>query len=347
MEKRFANETELNMENLQMTKLQMANLETEALDENFEEYLALLQEEEQEQWNTEEDVYAQNITEDTDYVGNSMELYLKDLDHVKRLTEEEEVALGKIIAEGGEKAKEAVNRLVEGNLRLAIFFAKKYKIDSISLEDINMMACEGLIRAAQKFDYTRGVRFSTYAAWWITQSIRRGITNEAGTIRKPVHMNGIINKVRKAQKELEQKLSREATAEEIALFTGLAQEQVKTALKAMVRVVSFDAKVTNDGDTTLLEMVADNNSPDICDTVIEEGLRTALLNALSILSEKEATVLKLRNGIGGGRQMTLEEIGKLPQFGVSRERVRQIEIKAIRKLRHSAAVRNALMDFAC
>lgn len=360
MEKRFVNETEVvvakeehMIQKLQMKKIGMEEFNMEesdtdesGMDETIDEYLAFLNEEDSEQEEDSENKELR-VKADEDYIGNSMELYLKDMEYVKRLTEEEELELGKQIAEGGEIAKEAAKKLAEGNIRLALFFAKDYKMSNVPLEDINMMACEGLMRAAEKFDYTKGVRFSTYAAWWIKQAIRRGITNEASVIRKPVHMNEAIMKVKKAQKKLEQKLTREATVDELTEATGLPKEQVENAMKSMVKVVSFDAKLTGDGDTTLLEMVADQQTADVTDTVMEDGLKNAIRKVLSELSEKEAMVISLRFGIGGDRPMTLEEIGKLPQFKVSRERVRQIELKAMRKLRFSPAVRRELLDFAC
>ena len=286
------------------------------------------------------------ISGESENIGSAFKLYLNDLNRMQLLSAQEEQELGKIIAEGGADAREARNKLVEGNLKLAMYFAKKYIGSGLPLEDLNSMACEGLIKAAEKYDYARGYRFSTYASWWINQAISRGISYESGSVRKPVHMNENINKVKKAQLALQQKNSKEPTVEEIAEHTGLTKEKVNSVLEAMFKVVSLDVCVGEDGDTTLQDLISDENGIDPYEATVETERQSAIENVLANLDPREAKVLKLRYGIEGDHPMTLDEIGKLPEFKLSRERIRQIETKALRKIRRSPSLTKQLLAFA-
>lgn len=280
------------------------------------------------------------------YLGNSMQMYLADIGKISLLSAEEEIELGKTLREGGDEAIQARNTLINANLRLVVHYAKCFLGRGVDLEDLNAMGIEGLIKAAEKYDYTMGCKFSTYATWWIKQAISRGIADEASLVRIPVHMNEVIHKVRKAQKFLNQEYGEEPTVGEIAEYLDIPEKTVLAAFGAMYNIVSFDTKVGEDGDNTLEDFLADENADDPCDVAINSGLKEAVQNVLGQLEPKEALVLSLRNGIGRSYPMTLEEIANLPEFGVTRERIRQIEEKAIRKIQRSPKMMNLLRDFA-
>lgn len=312
---------------------------TETFEEPTYEELCLLEKE------LENDIYDE--TEDAEfYSEEAIQMYLNDIGKIALLTKEEEQQLGEIIAEGGPGAIEARNKLVSSNLRLVMHYAKKYVGRNVDLMDLNLMGIEGLIRAAEKYDYTMNFRFSTYATAWIMQAITRGIADEGSTVRIPVHMNEVIYKVNRAQKVLSQELSHEPTVIEIAEFTGISENKVKQALESKHNIISFDTKVGEDGDTTIGDLLEDKNASDPCDVVVDSELRDVLENVLDFLTEKEALVLKLRFGIGIEKPMTLEEISKYGEFDVTRERIRQIEEKALRKIRRSHAAMSQLREFA-
>ena len=241
---------------------------------------------------------------------------------------------------------EARNELIQSNLRLVMHYAKKYLGRGVELEDLNAMGIEGLFKAAEKYDYLLGFRFSTYASWWINQAISRGIAAEASTVRIPVHMSESIQKVRRAQKNIKQETGKEPTVEELAKESNLSEKTVMAAIQAMYSTVSFDTKVGEDGDSTLEDFIADDKAIDPCEMVMKDSLKEAVSEVLGMLEPREALVLSLRNGIGMSYSMTLEEIAKLPGFGVTRERIRQIEGKALRKIRNNPTLRNMLKDFA-
>ena len=287
----------------------------------------------------------ENVEEDT-YTGDSTQWYLREIGKFSRLSTEEELELGKKIKEAGPEAIQARNELIQSNLRLVMHYAKKYLNRGVDLEDLNAMGTEGLFKAAEKYDYLLGYRFSTYASWWINQAITRGIAAESTTVRIPVHMSENIHKVRKAQKNLKQETGREATVEELAIYSGLSEKTVMAAIQAMYTIVSFDTKVGEDGDSTLEDFLADDKADDPCEMVLKDGLKEALREVLGMLEPREALVLSLRNGIDMSYTMTLEEIAKLPGFGVTRERIRQIEGKALRKIRHNPKMMRILKDFA-
>lgn len=280
------------------------------------------------------------------YTVDSMQWYLREIGKFSRLSTEEELELGKKIKEAGPEAIQARNELIQSNLRLVMHYAKKYLNRGVDLEDLNAMGTEGLFKAAEKYDYLLGYRFSTYASWWINQAITRGIAAESTTVRIPVHMSENIHKVRKAQKNLKQETGREATVEELAIYSGLSEKTVMAAIQAMYTIVSFDTKVGEDGDSTLEDFLADDKADDPCEMVLKDGLKEALREVLGMLEPREALVLSLRNGIGMSNTMTLEEIAKLPGFGVTRERIRQIEGKALRKIRRNPKMMSILKDFA-
>ena len=280
------------------------------------------------------------------YTVDSMQWYLREIGKFSRLSTEEELELGKKIKEAGPEAIQARNELIQSNLRLVMHYAKKYLNRGVDLEDLNAMGTEGLFKAAEKYDYLLGYRFSTYASWWINQAIARGIAAESTTVRIPVHMSENIHKVRKAQKNLKQETGREATVEELAIYSGLSEKTVMAAIQAMYTIVSFDTKVGEDGDSTLEDFLADDKADDPCEMVLKDGLKEALREVLGMLEPREALVLSLRNGIGMSNTMTLEEIAKLPGFGVTRERIRQIQGKALRKIRRNPKMMSILKDFA-
>lgn len=284
--------------------------------------------------------------EEDSYTVDSMQWYLREIGKFSRLSTEEELELGRKIKEAGPEAMRARNELIQSNLRLVMHYAKKYLNRGVDLEDLNAMGTEGLFKAAEKYDYLLGYRFSTYASWWINQAISRGIAAEATTVRIPVHMSENIHKVRKAQKNLKQETGREATVEELAIYSGLPEKTVMAAIQAMYTIVSFDTKVGEDGDSTLEDFIADDKAEDPCEMVMKNSLKEAVSEVLGMLEPREAIVLSMRNGIGTSCPMTLEEIARLPGFGVTRERIRQIEGKALRKIRRNPKMMGILKEFA-
>jgi len=280
-----------------------------------------------------------------DYDGDSMKLYLNEIGRFSLLTFEEEQQLARAIIEGGEEAAEARERMVNSNLRLVMHYAKKYVGRGVELDDLNTMGIEGLLKAVEKFDYSRGYHFSTYASWWIKQAISRGIADEGATVRIPVHMNESISKVTRVIKEYYQQNGENPSIEEICEITGYDKKKVEDAMASMYSMVSFDTPVGEEGDSTFGEFLPDTNSVDPCDAAMGSTLKENVGEALNTLTEKEALVIRHRYGIGGGEMMTLEEIAKLPEFGVTRERIRQIEAKALRKLQRNKTIRKLLKDY--
>ena len=290
---------------------------------------------------------AEESTEREDYYSeDSMKMYMNEIAKFPLLTAEEERKLAQIIAENGPEAEAAKDRMLTANLRLVAFRAKKFLNRGVDFDDLNAMGYEGLVKAVEKFDYTRGFRFSTYAIWWIDQAIARGIACEADTVRVPVHMREVVRKVRKAVEVLKQENMQEPTMEEVAEYANLPLEKVKAAYEAGVTVVSFDYQITDDGELTMEDLLADENVVDPCQVVLQNDLQKAMENVLAGLPEKEATVLRMRYGIGRSRPMTLEEVASLPEFNVTRERIRQIEEKAIRTIRRTRSLKSQLEDYA-
>lgn len=274
-------------------------------------------------------------------LDDPVRMYLKEIGQVKLLTAEEEIELAKRVSEGDKKAKD---RLTEANLRLVVSIAKKYSGRGLHILDLIQEGNTGLIRAVDKFDYTKGNKFSTYATWWIRQAITRAIADQARTIRVPVHMVEVINKATHCNRKLVQELGREPTLEEIAAELNLPIEKIIEANRTAADTLSLDMPVGDEEDTTIGSFVEDDNTPGPVDATSNAMLSEALTEILGTLTEREADVLRMRFGMYDGRTHTLEEVGQI--FGVTRERIRQIENKAIRKLRHPSRAKK-IKDFYC
>lgn len=256
-------------------------------------------------------------------------MYLKEIGKVPLLTAEEERELAIRMQNGDEEAK---NKLCESNLRLVVSIAKRYLNRGLTFLDLIQEGNLGLIKAVDKFDYTKGFKFSTYATWWIRQAITRSIADQARTIRIPVHMVETINKLIRIQRQLLQELGREPTAEEIAKEMGITVEKVREIKKISQDPVSLETPIGEEGDSHLGDFIPDDDVPAPVDAAAYSMLKEQLMEVLDTLSEREKKVLMLRFGLEDGRPRTLEEVGK--EFNVTRERIRQIEAKALRKLRH-------------
>lgn len=265
--------------------------------------------------------------EDVD-ASDFIRMYLRDASRYPLLSAEEETDLG-IKMENGDK--DARKTLINSNLRLVVSIARRYQGRGLSLLDLIQEGNLGLIRAVEKFDYTKGYKFSTYATWWIRQAITRSIADDSRTIRIPVHMFELINKIDKASRDLNQELGRDATNEEIAAKLNISPNKVKEARKYAENVISLDSPVSEEDDGRVGDFIPDDTSPSPEDVVTALLLREAIKEALSTLTTREAEVISLRFGIGQDRPYTLEEVGD--KFGVTRERIRQIEAKGLRKLR--------------
>ena len=274
-------------------------------------------------------------------LDDPVRMYLKEIGQVKLLSAEEEVELAKKVAEGDQNAK---NKLTEANLRLVVSIAKKYSGRGLHILDLIQEGNTGLIRAVDKFDWTKGNKFSTYATWWIRQAITRAIADQARTIRVPVHMVEVINKATRCNRKLVQELGREPTVEEIAAELNLPVEKIIEANRTAADTLSLDTPVGDEEDTSIGSFVEDERTPGPADATSNALLAEALKEILDTLTEREADVLRMRFGMYDGRTHTLEEVGQI--FGVTRERIRQIENKAIRKLRHPSRAKK-IRDFYC
>jgi len=274
-------------------------------------------------------------------LDDPVRMYLKEIGQIKLLSAEEEVELAKQVAEGDQSAK---NKLTEANLRLVVSIAKKYSGRGLHILDLIQEGNTGLIRAVDKFDWTKGNKFSTYATWWIRQAITRAIADQARTIRVPVHMVEVINKATRCNRKLVQELGREPTVEEIAKELNLPVEKIIEANRTAADTLSLDTPVGDEEDTSIGSFVEDERTPGPADATSNALLAEALKEILDTLTEREADVLRMRFGMYDGRTHTLEEVGQI--FGVTRERIRQIENKAIRKLRHPSRAKK-IKDFYC
>ncbi len=274
-------------------------------------------------------------------LDDPVRMYLKEIGQVKLLSAEEEVELAKRVSEGDQNAK---NKLTEANLRLVVSIAKKYSGRGLHILDLIQEGNTGLIRAVDKFDWTKGNKFSTYATWWIRQAITRAIADQARTIRVPVHMVEVINKATRCNRKLVQELGREPTVEEIAAELNLPVEKIIEANRTAADTLSLDTPVGDEEDTSIGSFVEDERTPGPADATSNALLAEALKEILDTLTEREADVLRMRFGMYDGRTHTLEEVGQI--FGVTRERIRQIENKAIRKLRHPSRAKK-IRDFYC
>ena len=266
-------------------------------------------------------------------------MYLKEIGNVPLLTTEQEVELAKRVEAGDEEAKK---QLTEANLRLVVSIAKKYVGRGMPFLDLIQEGNMGLMKAVDKFDYTKGYKFSTYATWWIRQAITRGIADTGRTIRVPVHMVETINKTLRMTRTLLQELGREPTPEEVAERLNVSVSRVREVLKISRDPVSLDTPIGEEDDSHLGDFIEDDSALSPADSAAFSMLRAELATALESLTDRERQVVKLRFGLEDGRARTLEEVGKV--FNVTRERIRQIEAKALRKLRHPSRSKR-LKDF--
>ena len=272
-------------------------------------------------------------------IDDPVKVYLKEIGRVPLLTPEEETALAMRIIDGDNAAKK---RLSEANLRLVVSIAKRYVGRGMQFLDLIQEGNLGLIKAVEKFDHTKGYKFSTYATWWIRQAITRAIADQARTIRIPVHMVETINKVKKVSSQLLHKNGHEPTAEEIADELGMPVDRVREIMRVAQEPVSLETPIGEEEDSHLGDFIPDDDAPAPADAASHTLLKEQLEEVLQSLTEREAKVLRLRFGLEDGRPRTLEEVGK--EFDVTRERIRQIEAKALRKLRHPSRSKK-LKDF--
>ncbi|GEK58736.1 RNA polymerase sigma factor RpoD [Marinococcus halophilus] len=272
-------------------------------------------------------------------INDPVRMYLKEIGRVPLLSAEEEINLATKIEEGDEEAK---RRLAEANLRLVVSIAKRYVGRGMLFLDLIQEGNMGLIKAVEKFDHSKGFKFSTYATWWIRQAITRAIADQARTIRIPVHMVETINKLIRVQRQLLQDLGREPLPEEVAKEMDLTPDKVREILKIAQEPVSLETPIGEEDDSHLGDFIEDQEAMAPSDAAAYELLKEQLEDVLDTLTDREENVLRLRFGLDDGRTRTLEEVGKV--FGVTRERIRQIEAKALRKLRHPSRSKR-LKDF--
>ncbi|QUH27358.1 RNA polymerase sigma factor RpoD [Serpentinicella alkaliphila] len=282
----------------------------------------------------EEDIPDENIEEDLSFlkginIDDPVRMYLKEIGKVPLLTGEEEIALAQRMEDGDEDAKK---KLVEANLRLVVSIAKRYVGRGMLFLDLIQEGNLGLIKAVEKFDYRKGYKFSTYATWWIRQAITRAIADQARTIRIPVHMVETINKLIRVSRQLLQELGREPKPEEIATEMDISEDKVREILKIAQEPVSLETPIGEEEDSHLGDFIPDEDAPAPAEAAAFSLLKEQLVDVLDTLTPREQKVLRLRFGLDDGRARTLEEVGK--KFEVTRERIRQIEAKALRKLRH-------------
>ena len=261
-------------------------------------------------------------------MDDPVKIHLREIGRIPLLSAEEEVELAKKISEGDQSARD---RLIVANMRLVVSIAKHYVGRGMPLLDLIQEGYSGLIKAVEKFDHTKGYKFSTYATWWIRQAITRAIADQARTIRIPVHMVETISKVKKAQNLLLHKNGHEPTVDEISRELNMSPDRVREIIRIAQDPVSLEAPVGEEEDSYLGDFIPDEDAPAPIDTAMKSVFKDELNKALNTLPEREREVLKFRYGVGYDRSHTLEEVGK--QFKVTRERIRQIEAKALRKLR--------------
>ncbi|MBP1991112.1 RNA polymerase sigma factor RpoD [Paenibacillus eucommiae] len=272
-------------------------------------------------------------------INDSVRMYLKEIGRVGLLSAVDEVDLARAIEQGDEEAK---RRLAEANLRLVVSIARRYVGRGMLFLDLIQEGNMGLMKAVEKFNHSKGFKFSTYATWWIRQAITRAIADQARTIRVPVHMIETINKLIRVSRQLLQELGREPTPEEIAKEMDLTTDKVREIMKISQEPVSLETPIGEENDSNLGDFIEDQEALAPADAAAYELLKEQLEDVLDTLTEREENVLRLRFGLDDGRTRTLEEVGQV--FGVTRERIRQIEAKALRKLRHPSRSKR-LKDF--
>lgn len=318
-------ESDLDMEELEKVYENLENLNIEIIDDfdleldsaDFDVSLPKGQE------------ASENVDVAAATIDDPVKVYLKEIGRVPLLTPEEEIDLAMRIADDDTQAKQ---RLAEANLRLVVSIAKRYVGRGMQFLDLIQEGNLGLIKAVEKFDYTKGFKFSTYATWWIRQAITRAIADQARTIRIPVHMVETINKVKKANSQLLHQYGKEPTADEIAALLDMPAEKVREIIRVSQEPVSLETPIGEEEDSHLGDFIPDEDATAPVDAASQTLLKEEIANALSTLTPREAKVLALRFGLEDGHPRTLEEVGK--EFNVTRERIRQIEAKALRKLRH-------------
>ena len=287
-----------------------------------------------------DDIEVEDLTMSKDVkINDPVRMYLKEIGRIPLLTSEEEFEYAKLAGEGDEYAKKM---LAESNLRLVVSIAKRYVGRGMLFLDLIQEGNIGLMKAVDKFDSTKGFKFSTYATWWIRQAITRAIADQARTIRVPVHMVETINKLARVQRQLTQELNREPTDEEIAKKLNISVDKVREVYKISQDPVSLETPIGEEDDSHLGDFIKDPITMGPEEYATQELLKEELADVLTTLTEREEKVLRLRFGLDDGQCRTLEEVGQI--FGVTRERIRQIEAKALRKLRHPSRSRK-LKDF--
>lgn len=330
---------------LMLEQVEAAIVEFNLEEESFEDMIMLL--------NTNgivvEDANENHIIEDTvmddggisgdDSVCDSLKIYLKEISRIPLLSVEEERALAERCAEGD---AEAQKKMSEANLRLVVSIAKRYRNQGLSLMDLIQEGNIGLLKAVERFNCEKGVRFSTYATFWIRQSITRGIADTGRTIRVPVHMNDTIRQVMKVTNNMTQGMGHEPSAKEVAEILHLTEEKVNEVYRIHHLPVSLDTPIGEDEDTSIGDLIDDTNAQSPEEAVIASAINRELYQMLSRLDKRERELLELRFGLKDGKEKTLEEVGRF--FNISRERTRQIEAKALRKLRYFS--KNKMEEYA-
>ena len=283
-----------------------------------------------------EHTYENYVFGDSSSASNAMKMYLKEIEEYKMLSATEEIELAKEINDSIPEAKE---KFINANYRLVVSIAKKYRKENVDMLDLIQAGNIGLIKAVEKYDYKKGFKFSTYATWWIKQSITRYIDDCENTIRIPVHLHQRINFIKRKKQELSNELQREPSLDELAEVCDMEPDKILEILKRDKNVVSLDTPIKEDEDSSLVEFIpSDANLDDVVIHEVEQkNLREKIDELLTGLNEQEQKVLRMRFGLDDDDPKTLEEIGKV--FGVTRERIRQIEAKAIRKLRHPSRLK--------
>jgi RNA polymerase primary sigma factor len=308
-----------------------------------------------------------DLDDQTSVMGDSVHTYLKSIGRRQLLTAEEEVELAKRIEAGlfadykleterrlskqlradleavAEDGRRAKAHMLEANLRLVVSVAKKYSDRGLSLLDVVQEGNLGLIRAVEKFDYTKGYKFSTYAMWWIRQAIQRGFADSARTIRLPVHVLEMLSKLSRVERDMHQRLGREPTPEELAVELDRTPDQIEELLRTSRQPISLDSTIGEDGETSIGDLIEDVDAPEAGELVDRQLMADQLRNALSALTPREATIMSMRFGLYDGNPHTLDEIGKA--LGLTRERIRQLEKQSLSKLRHPSRAQ-PLLDYA-
>ena len=288
------------------------------------------------------DDYEDSLTADGITIDDPVKVYLKEIGRVPLLSPEEETELALKIQAGGPDGEKAKQRLSEANLRLVVSIAKRYVGRGMQFLDLIQEGNLGLIKAVEKFDHTKGFKFSTYATWWIRQAITRAIADQARTIRIPVHMVETINKVKKVSSQLLHEYGHDPSAEEIAERLDMPVDKVREIMRVAQEPVSLETPIGEEEDSHLGDFIPDDDAPVPAEAASQTLLKEQLADVLKTLTPREEKVLRLRFGLEDGRPRTLEEVGK--EFNVTRERIRQIEAKALRKLRHPSRSKK-LRDF--